>query len=100
MFDGLGLVVAGPEPGDGHVRAHRRAAIFGRSDLVTAAQDVLRRIDDAVARFEQALEAVRQIPSQGQDGVTIDGIEHELIPLIERLKSLREEVSGKGNGDE
>jgi hypothetical protein len=64
---------------------------------VTPSQETLTRIDDAIARFEQALKAVRQIPKRGQDGVTVDGIEHELIALAERLQSLRDEVAGDGD---
>ena len=61
---------------------------------MTPSQETLNRIDDAIARFEQALKAVRQIPKRGQDGVTVDGIEHELIALAKRLQSLRDEVAG------
>lgn len=64
---------------------------------MTPAQDTLRRIDEAIARFEQALEAVRQIPKQGQEGVAVNGIEHELTALAERLRSLRDEVAGEGD---
>jgi len=64
-----------------------------RSGLVTQTQDALRRIDEAIARFDQALEAVRQIPGRGQEGVKVDGIEHELMAIAERLKSLREDVA-------
>jgi hypothetical protein len=67
---------------------------------VTPPQDRLSRIDDAIARFEQALKAVRQIPKRGQEGVTVDGIEHELIALAERLQSLRDDVAGDGDRDE
>jgi hypothetical protein len=68
-----------------------------RRGPVTAAEDTLSRIDDAIARFDQALEAVRQIPKQGQQGVTIDGIEHELMAIAERLQSLRDDVAGGGD---
>ena len=61
---------------------------------MTPSQETLNRIDDAIARFEQALKAVRQIPKRGQDGVTVNGIEHELIALAKRLQSLRDEVAG------
>jgi hypothetical protein len=64
---------------------------------VTQTQDALRRIDEAITRFDQALEAVRQIPKQGQQGVTIDGIEHELMAIAERLQSLRDDVAGGGD---
>ena len=66
---------------------------------MTAAQEMLSRIDDAIARFEQALEAVRQIPKDDH-GVTVDGIEHELMAIAERLQSLRDEVAGNGDRDE
>jgi hypothetical protein len=64
---------------------------------VTAAQETLSRIDDAIARFEQAIEAPRQIPKQSEDGVKIDGIEHGLMALAERLQSLRDDVAGDGD---
>jgi hypothetical protein len=64
---------------------------------VTRPQDTLSRIDDAIARFEEAMKAVRQIPRRGQDGVTVNGIEHELIALAKRLQSLRDEVAGDGD---
>ena len=67
---------------------------------MTAARDTLRRIDVAVERFDQALEAVRQIPLRDLDGVKVDGIEHELLAVAERLRSLRDEAAGKGDGGE
>jgi hypothetical protein len=67
---------------------------------MTRSPNTLRLIDDAIARFDQALEAVRQIPKEGEEGVTVDGIEHELIATAERLRSLRDEVAGKGDGGE
>ena len=67
---------------------------------MTAARDTLRRIDVAVERFDQALEAVRQIPKRDLDGVKVDGIEHELLAAGERLRSLRDEAAGKGDSDE
>ncbi len=66
---------------------------------MTANQELLSRIDDAIARFEQALKAVRQIPKDDH-GVTIDGIEHELMAIAERLQSLRDEVVGNGDRGE
>jgi hypothetical protein len=63
---------------------------------MTRARSTLRRIDDAIARFEKALEALRQIPKEGH-GVTVDGIEHELVALAKRLQSLRDEVAGDGD---
>jgi hypothetical protein len=64
---------------------------------MTRSPSTRRLIDDAIARFEQALEAVRQIPKEGEQGVKLDGIEHELMAATERLRSLREEVA-EGNG--
>jgi hypothetical protein len=64
---------------------------------VTPAQDTLSRIDTAIARFDQALEALRQIPKQGEDGVKVNGIEHELMAIAKRLQSLRDEVAGEGD---
>jgi hypothetical protein len=64
---------------------------------VTPDQDTLSRIDKAIARFDQALEALRQIPKQGEDGVKVNGIEHELMAIAKRLQSLRDEVAGEGD---
>ena len=64
---------------------------------MTPPDDILSRIDEAIARLEQALEAVRQIPKQGQDGVRVDGIEHELMAIAERLQSLRDDIAGAGD---
>ncbi len=64
---------------------------------MTPPHDTLSRIDEAIARFEQALEAVRQIPKRGQDGVRVDGIEHELMAVAERLQSLRDDIAGDGD---
>ena len=66
---------------------------------MTLPRETLRRIDDAIARFDQALEAVRQIPKQGQASVKVDGIEHELMGLAERLRSLRDEVAGENRAE-
>ena len=60
---------------------------------MTRPRSTLRRIDDAIARFEEALDALRQIPKEGHR-VTVDGIEHELVALAKRLQSLRDEVAG------
>ena len=67
---------------------------------MTPAQDTLSRIDKAIARFDQALEALRQIPKQAREGVAVNGIEHELMALAKRLQSLRDEVAGEGDRDE
>jgi hypothetical protein len=64
---------------------------------VAPPQDTLSRIDDAIARFDKALEAVRQIPRQGQEAVAVNGIEHELLALAKRLQTLRDEVAGDGD---
>jgi hypothetical protein len=67
---------------------------------VSQTQDTLSRIDEAITRFDRALEAVRQIPGRGQEGVKVDGIEHELMAIAERLQSLRDEVAGGDDQDE
>ena len=64
---------------------------------MTRPRGKLRLIDDATERFEQALEAVQQIPKEGEQGVKLDGIEHELMVVTERLQSLREEMA-EGDG--
>jgi hypothetical protein len=61
---------------------------------MTRTRDTLGRFDDAIARFEQALKALRQIPKDSH-GIALNGIEHELIPLVERLRSLRDELTGE-----
>ena len=61
---------------------------------MSRARDTLSRIDEAIARFDQALEALRQIPKRGEEGVTVDGLEHQLIALATRLQTLRDEVAG------
>ena len=63
---------------------------------MTPGHDTLSRIDDTITRFEQALKALRQIPKDG-NGVTVNGIEHELLALAERLQSLRDDVAGDGD---
>jgi hypothetical protein len=69
------------------------------SHLVTLPQDTLSRIDDAISRFAQTLKSLRQIPKQGEDGVRVDGIEHELVlALAKRLQSLRDDVAGGESG--
>jgi hypothetical protein len=57
----------------------------------------LSRLDEAIARFESALGAVRQVPEQGQDRVKVDGIEHELMAVAERLQSPRDDTAGDGD---
>ena len=64
---------------------------------MTPPDDTLSRIDEAIARLDKALEAVRQIPKEGQDGVKVDGIEHELLAIAERLRSLRDDMAGDGD---
>jgi hypothetical protein len=63
---------------------------------MTRTKGTVDRIDVAIARFEQSLEALRQIPKDSH-GVALNGIEHELIPLLERLRTLREEATGEGD---
>jgi hypothetical protein len=67
---------------------------------MTLPRSTLNRIDVAIARFDQALEAVRQIPKEGEPGVKLDGIEHELTAAAERLQSLRDDVVSEGDGGE
>ena len=64
---------------------------------MTLPPDTLSRIDDAIARFDRALEAVRQIPTQGEEGVKVNGIEHELMAIAQRLQSLRDDIAGNGD---
>jgi hypothetical protein len=64
---------------------------------MTQSRETVSRIDEAITRFDQALEAVHQIPKRDVDGVKVDGIEHELMALAERLQSLRDDVAGEGD---
>jgi hypothetical protein len=64
---------------------------------MTQSRETVSRIDEAITSLEQALEAVQQIPKQGEDGVRVDGIEHGLMSLAKRLKSLRDDVAGEGD---
>jgi hypothetical protein len=41
-----------------------------------------------------------RFPKQGQRGIAVDGIEHVLMALTERLRSLRDEVAGQGDRPE
>ena len=43
---------------------------------------------------------MRQISKRDLDGVKVDGIEHELIAVAERLQSLRDEAAGEGGDGE
>jgi hypothetical protein len=62
---------------------------------MTTPQDTLDRIDAAIACFEQALEAIRQVPKAGEHAITVDGIEHELESLAPRLRALRDAVAAR-----
>jgi hypothetical protein len=62
---------------------------------MTSPQHTLALIDAAITRFDQALDALGQIPKTGELSVTVDGIEHELRGLVERLRSLRDDVAGE-----
>jgi uncharacterized protein YoxC len=64
---------------------------------MTSPQETLDRIDEAIARFELALQAVRQIPQGAGHTVTIEGIAHELEALAPRLRELRDDVAGKAD---
>ena len=64
---------------------------------MTPPDDTLSRIDEAIARLDEALGAIRQIPKEGQDEVKVDGIEHELMAIAERLRSLRDDMAGDGD---
>jgi hypothetical protein len=62
---------------------------------MTSPQHTLALIDAAITRFDQALDALGQIPKTGELSVTVDGIDHELRGLVERLRSLRDDVAGE-----
>ena len=64
---------------------------------MTQSRETLSRIDDAIARLDEALESLHQIPKQGEDGVRVDGIEHGLMSLAERLRSLHDDLAGDGD---
>ena len=48
-------------------------------------QDTLRLVDDAITHLDQALAALGQIRKEGEQAITVDGIEHELQGLSARL---------------
>lgn len=62
---------------------------------MTPPQDTRELIDAAIGRFDQALDALGQIPKTGELSVTVNGIEHELRGLAERLRSLRDDLAGE-----
>jgi hypothetical protein len=64
---------------------------------VTPPKETASRFDEAIGCFERAVEALRQIPRGGDAGVRVDGIEHGLLALAERLQSLRDDVAGDGD---
>ena len=59
---------------------------------MTQPQNLLDPIDNALVHIEQAMEELAQIPKQGAQAVSVDGIEHVLRGLVERLRSLRDDV--------
>ena len=60
---------------------------------MTPPPDTLGLIDDALGHVDQALDALEPILQEGEQTVTVDGIEHELRGLAERLRSLRDDVA-------
>jgi hypothetical protein len=62
---------------------------------MTPPQDKLALIDAAIARLDQALDILGQIPKTGEQSVIVDGIEHELRGLAERLQTLRDDVASE-----
>jgi hypothetical protein len=67
---------------------------------MTPPRDTLARIDHAMACFDQALEALGQIPKEAVPTVVVDGIAHGLRELAQRMRTLRDEVAGEGDGAE
>jgi Zn-dependent M32 family carboxypeptidase len=58
-------------------------------------KDTLNLIEDAFAHVSQALDALREILKNHEQSVTVDGIEHELHGLEERLRSLCNDVAAE-----
>ena len=58
-------------------------------------KETLNLIEDAFAHVNQALAALREILKHHEQTVTVDGIEHELHGLEERLQSLCNEVAAE-----
>ena len=50
--------------------------------LMIPHQDTLRLVDDAITHLDQALAALGQIRTEGEQAITVDGIEHELQGLL------------------
>jgi hypothetical protein len=65
---------------------------------MTSDHDTLSLVERAIAHLDQALEALRRIPREGEHAITVDGIVHELDELVPRLHALRDAVAGEGNG--
>jgi len=63
-------------------------------------QDTLDRVDDALGHVDHALDALGEILRTSEHTVTVDGIQHELRELVERLHALREDVAGEDDRGE
>jgi hypothetical protein len=57
--------------------------------------DSLAGIDEATAHVDRAREALGQVPKRGGQTVAVDGLQHELRALAERLRALRDDVAGE-----
>ena len=67
---------------------------------MTQPPELLGPIDTALTHVELAVEALGQIPKQGEEAVAVDGLEHELRALVERLHCLRDDVAARAERSE
>jgi hypothetical protein len=59
--------------------------------------DTLRLVDDAIVYLDQTLTALGQIPKEGDQAITVEGIAHEVHGRATRLRSLRDDVAGEND---
>jgi hypothetical protein len=63
-------------------------------------EHTLASIDRALEHVGQALAALGRGPKRGEEGVRVDGLEHELGELEARLRAFRDELATQGEGAE
>jgi hypothetical protein len=63
---------------------------------MTSSRDALGNLDAARRGIRSAQQALGQIPTDTTPRVTIDGIQHELRVLEERLDTLQDDLASAG----
>jgi hypothetical protein len=69
---------------------------------MTQAQDRLGKLDEAMEDIRSSVQALGQVPNEAVPRVTIDGAQHQLLELEQRLRALHEDLEGtesQGNSD-